>query len=121
MATAEYDGWYCEGCESFVTQKEHDENHGICPDHQKPYEHLTGNASIHTYITCSSSPGTGIPQLRWLRGREMETSGASARSFRAFRYFFLAHVDTFLDSDFTWEKFDAAYNNELANDLGNLG
>ena len=38
----------------------------------------------------------------------------------AFRYFFLRHVDTFADSDFTWEKFEDAYNNELANDLGNL-
>ena len=38
----------------------------------------------------------------------------------AFRYYFLRHVDTFADSDFTWEKFDEAYNNELANDLGNL-
>ena len=38
----------------------------------------------------------------------------------AFRYFFLRHIDNFVDSDFTWEKFDAAYNNELANDLGNL-
>ena len=38
----------------------------------------------------------------------------------AFRYFFLRHVDTFADSDFTWEKFENAYNNELANDLGNL-
>ena len=27
---------------------------------------------------------------------------------------------TCADSDFTWEKFDEAYNNELANDLGNL-
>ena len=38
----------------------------------------------------------------------------------AFRYYFLRHVDTFADSDFTWEKFENAYNNELANDLGNL-
>ena len=38
----------------------------------------------------------------------------------AFRYYFLRHVDTFADSDFTWDKFDAAYNQELANDLGNL-
>ena len=37
-----------------------------------------------------------------------------------FRYFFLRHVDTFADSDFTWEKFDSAYSSELANDLGNL-
>ena len=26
---ADYDGWDCEGCESFVTQKEYDENGGI--------------------------------------------------------------------------------------------
>ena len=38
----------------------------------------------------------------------------------AFRYYFLKHADTFADSDFTWEKFENAYNNELANDLGNL-
>ena len=38
----------------------------------------------------------------------------------AFRYYFLRHIDTFDDSDFTWEKFENAYNNELANDLGNL-
>jgi methionyl-tRNA synthetase len=37
-----------------------------------------------------------------------------------FRYFFLRHIDTFEDSDFTWDRFDDAYNNELANDLGNL-
>ena len=38
----------------------------------------------------------------------------------AFRYYFLRHVDTFADADFTWEKYSEAYNNELANDLGNL-
>lgn len=38
----------------------------------------------------------------------------------AFRYFFLRHIDTFADSDFTWEKYHNAYNNELANDYGNL-
>jgi methionyl-tRNA synthetase len=38
----------------------------------------------------------------------------------AFRYFFARHIPTFEDGDFTWEKFEAAYNGELANDLGNL-
>ena len=38
----------------------------------------------------------------------------------AFRYYFSKHVDTFLDADFTWEKFENAYRNELANDYGNL-
>lgn len=37
----------------------------------------------------------------------------------AFRYFFLRHVPSYGDGDFTWEAFDAAYNNELANELGN--
>jgi methionyl-tRNA synthetase len=38
----------------------------------------------------------------------------------AFRYYFSRHVPTLDDSDFTWEKFENAYNNELGNDLGNL-
>jgi methionyl-tRNA synthetase len=38
----------------------------------------------------------------------------------AFRYYFSRHVPTQDDGDFTWEKFETAYNTELANDLGNL-
>jgi methionyl-tRNA synthetase len=38
----------------------------------------------------------------------------------AFRYFFSRHIPTLDDGDFTWEKFEDAYNNELGNDLGNL-
>lgn len=38
----------------------------------------------------------------------------------AFRYFFSRHIPTLDDGDFTWEKFENAYNAELANDLGNL-
>lgn len=38
----------------------------------------------------------------------------------AFRYFFSRHIPTLDDGDFTYEKFELAYNNELANDLGNL-
>ncbi len=37
----------------------------------------------------------------------------------AFRYFFLRHVPSYDDGDFTWERMEAAYNNELANELGN--
>jgi methionyl-tRNA synthetase len=37
----------------------------------------------------------------------------------AFRYYFLRHVPSYDDGDFTWETFEAAYNNELANELGN--
>lgn len=38
----------------------------------------------------------------------------------AFRYFFARHIPTLDDGDFTWEKFENAYNQELGNDLGNL-
>lgn len=38
----------------------------------------------------------------------------------AFRYYFSRHIPTQEDGDFTWEKFENAYNNELGNDLGNL-
>ena len=32
---ARYEGWYCSGCERFVTSKEYEENDGVCPDHKK--------------------------------------------------------------------------------------
>lgn len=38
----------------------------------------------------------------------------------ALRYFFSRHIPTQDDGDFTWERFENAYNNELGNDLGNL-
>jgi methionyl-tRNA synthetase len=37
----------------------------------------------------------------------------------AFRYYFLRHIPSYGDGDFTWEAFESAYNNELANELGN--
>lgn len=37
----------------------------------------------------------------------------------AFRYYFLRKVPSYGDGDFSWESFEAAYNNELANELGN--
>lgn len=37
----------------------------------------------------------------------------------AFRYYFLRHVPSYDDGDFNWDAFTAAYNNELANELGN--
>ena len=36
-----------------------------------------------------------------------------------FRYFFLRHMPSYEDGDFTWERLEAAYNNELADQLGN--
>jgi methionyl-tRNA synthetase len=37
----------------------------------------------------------------------------------AFRYYFLRHVPSYDDGDFSWQRLEAAYNNELANELGN--
>ncbi len=37
----------------------------------------------------------------------------------AFRYYFLRHVPSYEDGDFSWDRMEAAYNNELANELGN--
>ena len=236
---AKYEGWYCTGCERFVTEKECKENDGICPDHQKPYEELSeenyyfrisdfkeqireaissdrllilpefrkkeilklledspdvsisrpksqltwgvqvpGDDSqvmyvwidaLSNYITILGYPdediskwwpataqfvgkdilrfhaiiwpamllGLGLPLPERVVSHGMVLSDGQKMSksignvvdpmevlkrhgLDAFRYFFLRHIDTFADSDFTWEKFENAYNNELANDLGNL-
>ena len=37
----------------------------------------------------------------------------------AFRYYFLRHIPSYEDGDFSWNSFETAYNNELANELGN--
>ena len=236
---AEYEGWYCTGCERYITEKEYKENDGVCPDHQKPYEKLmeenyyyrvadfkeqirkaiesdkmlilpdfrkkeilrlleeTPDVSISrptsqltwgvavpgddtqvmyvwmdalaNYITVLGYPdedisawwpataqfvgkdilrfhailwpamllGLGLPLPKVLISHGMVLSNGQKMSksignvvepievidkygLEAFRYYFLRHVDTFADSDFTWDKYSEAYNNELANDLGNL-
>lgn len=37
----------------------------------------------------------------------------------AYRYFFLRHIPSYEDGSFSWERLHKAYNNELANELGN--
>lgn len=37
----------------------------------------------------------------------------------AFRYFFLRHIPSYGDGDYTKERFEAVFNSELANELGN--
>ena len=236
---AKYAGWYCTGCERYVTEKEYEENNGVCPDHNKPYEKfeeenyyfrisdfkdkirdailsnellilpefrkkemlalleespdvsisrpraqlswgvpVPGDESqvmyvwmdaLANYITVLGYPdndildwwpataefvgkdilrfhsiiwpamliGLNLPLPKTLvshgmvlaDGQKMSKSIGNVVSpmeviekhgASAFRYYFLRHIDTFADSDFTWEKFENAYNNELANDLGNL-
>lgn len=36
-----------------------------------------------------------------------------------FRYYFLRHIPSYEDGDFSWKRLEAAYNNELGNELGN--
>jgi len=236
-----YEGWYCTGCENFVTDKEAAENNGICPDHQKPYERLSeenyyfkashfsdqireaietnklrivpefrkneflelikdgikdvsvsrprknlswgvtvpGDESqvmyvwldaLSNYITVLGYPdrqewqeywpadvqvvgkdilrfhagiwpamlmGLGISLPKALLVHGFVTVGGAKMSKSlgngvgpmevidaygtdAFRYYFSRHVPTQEDGDFTWDKFENAYNNELGNDLGNL-
>ncbi len=237
--SSKYEGWYCTGCERYITNKEYEENNGVCPDHQKPYERLeeenyylrisdfkdeirekiesdellilpefrkreilklledSPDVSISrpksqltwgvpvpdddtqvmyvwidalaNYITVLGFPekdisdwwpataefvgkdilrfhaiiwpamllGLGLPVPKTLvshgmvlaDGQKMSKSIGNVvdplevldkHGLDAMRYYFLRHIDTFADSDFTWEKFEDAYNNELANDLGNL-
>ncbi len=236
---SKYEGWYCPGCECFVTEKEYEENHGVCPDHQKPYEKLSEENyylrladfkdqireaieseemkilpeyrkkeilklledspdvsisrpksqlswgvpvpgdenqvmyvwvdALSNYITVLGYPekdisdwwpataqfvgkdilrfhaiiwpamllglGLPLPKVIVSHGMVLSNGQKMAKSIGnvvnpidvidkykvdAFRYYFLRHVDTFSDSDFSWQKFEDAYNNELANDLGNL-
>lgn len=37
----------------------------------------------------------------------------------AYRYYFLRHVSSYKDGDFSWDLMSKTYNNELANELGN--
>ncbi len=236
---SKYEGWYCTGCERFITDKEYTENDGICPDHQSPYEKLEeenyyfrisdfknqirdaiskdelvilpafrkkeilklldespdvsisrpvsqltwgvrvpGDESqtmyvwidaLSNYLTVLGYPDQDVSEwwpataqfvgkdilrfhaIIWpamliglglqlpktiishgmilANGQKMSKTIGNVvnpveviekHGLDAFRYYFLRHVDTFADSDFTWEKFEDAYNNELANDLGNL-
>lgn len=36
-----------------------------------------------------------------------------------FRYYFARHISSYEDGDFSYDKYDAVYNSELANELGN--
>lgn len=36
-----------------------------------------------------------------------------------FRYYFMRHIPSYADGDFSWKRLEEVYNNELANELGN--
>lgn len=69
---------------------------------------------VHGYVTVngkkmSKSLGNSISPLEIV-----ETYSADV-----FRYYFLRHVPSYDDGDFSWERLEEVYNNELANELGN--
>jgi methionyl-tRNA synthetase len=69
---------------------------------------------VHGFITVegqkmSKSLGNGIAPKQIV-----DKYGADA-----FRYYFLRHIPSYNDGDFSWDAFETAYNHELANDLGN--
>ena len=236
-----YEGWYCAGCEAFVTDKEVNANNGTCPDHQAPYQRISeenyflrasaftepirqalvedrikiypefrkkeflemikdglqdvsvsrpvkslswgipvpGDSSqviyvwfdaLSNYLSVIGFPdgddwqqtwpadvqvlgkdimrfhlgiwpiillglGLELPKALLVHGwvnvggsKQSKSLGNGVNPFEiiqnygldAFRYYFSRHIPTLDDGDFTWEKFETAYNGELANDLGNL-
>lgn len=235
-----YVGWYCTGDEEFFTETVVKENHGVCPDHNRPYEKLEeenyffrlssyneqikqaietnafevipktrrnevlsllkegledisisrpkekiqwgipvpGDATqvmyvwfeaLMNYITVLGYPehedfknywpasvqvvgkgitrfhaaiwpgmllglGVALPKQLYVHGyvtvgdKKMSKSLGNSVSpmevverYNAdvFRYFFLRHIPSYEDGDFTWERLEASYNSELANELGN--
>lgn len=236
----QYSGWYCTGDEEFFSEQTVKANHGICPDHNRPYEKLeeenyffklskysdqvrqavesgtlpivpdtrrneilailqTGLEDISisrptdkigwgipvpgdtkqvmyvwfealmNYITVLGYPehadfkqywpaqvqvigkgilrfhaaiwpamllalGLPLPKQLYVHGyvtvdnKKMSKSLGNSVSpdaiiekygADAFRYYFLRHIPSYNDGDFSWQHFEVAYNNELANELGN--
>jgi len=76
---------------------------------------LPKSVYVHGMVTAdgqimSKSLGNGVAP-----GEVVSAYGADAM-----RYYFTKHIPSNEDGDFTWKKFEAAYNGELGNDLGNL-
>lgn len=235
-----YTGWYCTGCEAFVTEATAKENSGVCPIHGKPYEKIEEEnyffrlskyapqiekaisdgsfrvipitrkheilhvikegledisisrpkdkiqwgipvpgdknqvmyvwfEALMNYITVLGYPeyedfknfwpanvqvigkdilrfhaaiwpgmllalGISLPKTLYVHGfitvegQKMSKSLGNvihpkeiidAYGVDAFRYYFLRHVSSYEDGDFSWERLHQAYNTELANELGN--
>lgn len=235
-----YTGWYCTGDEAFFTETEVKANHGVCPNHNRPYEKIeednyffklskygsqiieaidTGTFTVlpetrkneimavlksgledisisrpkdkigwgipvpndseqviyvwfealMNYLTVLGYPehedfknfwppnvqvigkdiirfhaaiwpamllslGITLPQKLYVHGfitvegKKMSKSIGNVihprdivekYSIDACRYYFLRHVPSYDDGDFSWQRLESAYNNELADELGN--
>lgn len=237
---AKYSGWYCTGCEAFVTESTAKENGGVCPIHNRPYEKIEEDnyffklsgfskaieeaitsgtfrivpdtrkneilgiikegvedvsisrpkekiswgipvpddpdqvmyvwfEALMNYITVLGYPehqdfkdfwpadvqvigkdisrfhaliwpgmlmglGVELPKALYVHGfinidgKKISKSlgnvvhpreAVEKHGIDALRYYVLRHTPSYGDGDFTWEKFENAYNGELANELGN--
>ena len=235
-----YIGWYCTGCEAFVSEKQAKENGGTCPNHNRPYEKIEEEnyffklsefsdqilgkindgsfriipdtkrneilgvfkegledvsisrpkekiswgipvpddpkqvmyvwfEALMNYITVLGYPehddfknywpadiqvigkdilrfhaaiwpgmllglGLALPKALYVHGhvnvdgqkmsKSLENSIAPQEiidkyGVDAFRYYFLRHIPSYDDGDFSWQRLEEVYNNELANELGN--
>ncbi len=235
-----YSGWYCTGCEEFVTDAVVKERNGICPNHNKPYEKVEEEnyffklsnytqkiksalekdeirvlpasrkneilsvvneglddisisrpkdkiswgiavpgdtaqvmyvwfEALMNYITVLGYPehadfkkfwpadvqivgkdilrfhaaiwpgmllalGLPLPKKLYVHGFVNVSGQKISKSLGnvispneivktygvdAFRYYFLRHIPSYGDGDFSYEEFERAYNNELGNELGN--
>lgn len=77
-------------------------------------QNLPKSLYVHGYITVN-----GEKMSKSLGNSVRPEEIISKYSADVFRYFFLRHIPSYEDGDFTWEKLEAAYNNELADQLGN--
>ena len=70
---------------------------------------------VHNYVTVD-----GQKIGKSLGNAVAPTDVISRHGVDPFRYYLLRHIGCFRDGDFTWERFDDVYDNDLANQLGNL-
>lgn len=75
---------------------------------------LTKQLYIHSFITVN-----GEKMSKSIGNVISPKEVADKYGVDAFRYYFLRHIPSYNDGDFSWETYDNAYNNELANELGN--
>jgi len=114
------------------------------PEHQDFKDYWPANVQVigkdisrfHTAIWPAMLLGLGLPLPKTvyvhgfitLNGEKMSKSVGNVvapseilakHGLDPLRYYFLRHLPSYEDGDFSWDTFEAAYNNELANELGN--
>lgn len=70
---------------------------------------------VHSFITVNGEKMSKSIGNVVAPGEIIEKYGVDA-----FRYYFLRHIPSYEDGDFSWDRFEEVYNTELANELGNL-